>query len=294
METEDLTSWAEFAEKKIEYLEGLRGVFTKAQPGYVSGLLFRGQADSSWPLTTTLERYTEQTQTPASSYFRTAMRIKPQIETYTGRRWDVELEDLLKWSASANLLLLNSFPGLDYLIYLRHHGFPLPFLDWSKSPFVAAFFAFAEVPRRVWKLADVLTALPAFEVEQTLAKRVAIFAYMEFVGQGKTQEADDPMILTLPANVRSHRRHFIQQSEYTVCAARPESDIIFSSHEEAFPKTDADQNLLWKYTLPVSERINVLRKLDQMNVNSLSLFDNEESLMTTAALREYYLENEAR
>ena len=33
-----------------------------------------------------------------------------------------------------------------YMAYLRHFGFPSPLLDWSRSPFVAAFFAFRDDP----------------------------------------------------------------------------------------------------------------------------------------------------
>lgn len=269
MKTENLENWKAF-EKKIEYLEGLRGIFEKSEQGYVSGMLFRGQGNATWMLKTTLERYSQEPKITAESYFRSAARVKSQIETYTGKKWNVEFDEWLKWTVSADPLMPTTFTGLDFLIYLRHHGFPSPFLDWTRSPFVAAFFAFDEVPKD--------------------AERVAIYAYLEFAGQGKSQDGDDPVISTLPSNVPSHRRHFIQQSEYTICVAKPESEVIFSDYEEAFAKTDADQNLLWKFTLPVTERIKVLRKMDQMNVNRLSLFDNEESLMSTVALREFYLE----
>ena len=46
-----------------------------------------------------------------------------------------------------------------------------------------------------------------------------------------------------------------------------------------------DQDFLWKLNIPWTERLKVLKILDTYNVNALSLFDSEESLMETMALR---------
>ncbi len=46
------------------------------------------------------------------------------------------------------------------------------------------------------------------------------------------------------------------------------------------------QDLLWKISIPVSERIKVLRFLDRANINAFSLFDNQEGLMEMLAVRE--------
>ncbi|MCX5843825.1 MAG: FRG domain-containing protein [Deltaproteobacteria bacterium] len=270
MQERKLNSWLEF-EKEIDKLEAQRARLAHEYNNYVSPLLFRGQADSSWELESTLERYTSRQETPALHYFRIVERVRPQVETYTGKRWGVEWSHLQTWSDEGDLMFLESFPAPEYMIYLRHHGFPSPLLDWTKSPFIAAFFAFNDIPPKT--------------------PEVAVYAYIEWAGRGKSQDADNPVISSMRARIPSHKRHFLQQSEYTICAANTKSGVVFSSYSKAFSVTDTGENLLWKFTLPSSDRLKVLRKLDQMNINSLSLFENEESLMSTVALRAFCIEN---
>jgi len=43
---------------------------------------------------------------------------------------------------------------------------------------------------------------------------------------------------------------------------------------------------LWKFNIPWGERIKVLKLLDDHNVNAFSLFDSDEALLETIALRE--------
>src|SRR5206468_3396701 len=68
-----------------------------------------------------------------------------EIESYTDRRWDVpppdEFEKQIEGTASP---FIHGLPAYDYLIYLRHQGFPSPLLDWTGSPYIAAYFAYVE------------------------------------------------------------------------------------------------------------------------------------------------------
>src|SRR5262249_5053448 len=157
----------------------------------------------------------------------------------------------------------DGFRGLkayDYLLYLRHHNFPSPLLDWTASPYIAAYFAFASAR----------------------TDAVAIYVYCEMPKNFKQYNSDAPMIWSHGPVVHGHRRHFRQQSSYTVCLKfDAPNGWSFYPHQQMLERGIEGQDVVWKIIVPSSERTKVLNILDQYNLNAFSLFDTEESLMET-------------
>jgi hypothetical protein len=127
---------------------------------YRRGLIFRGQADSEWRLETTLER-NGQSIMPIADYYNLIVRqVGPSVSSFTSMQAPSFNENLWK-ELSARAQYERSiffdqavFPGgehFEYVAYLRHHGFPSPLLDWSLSPYVAAFFAFRDAAPKIEK-----------------------------------------------------------------------------------------------------------------------------------------------
>src|SRR5688572_5766711 len=138
METIELVSWSAF-EREIDenFLRQIESADI-ALPFY-----FRGQADAIWRLETTLERFIGPNRR-IDRYYDTISRIQPEIETFTDQSWDLpSSEDYINRPKPYPFLENDTITS--YMQYLRHFGYPSPLLDWTRSPFVAAYFAFKDI-----------------------------------------------------------------------------------------------------------------------------------------------------
>jgi hypothetical protein len=265
MEERNVATWEEFI-GGLEDIRKERASSTDYEQG--SPLLFRGQGNSCWQLSATLERKRERML--YKDYYQIIDRIKPQIETLVGGDWPIpsypEVKDLVKeYEEFNNVLWAGDRPAYTYMAYLRHHGFPSPLLDWSRSPYVAACFAFANACNDAHG-------------------RVSIFVLCErnFKPSGNRTE----VVYTFGPYVKTHRRHVLQQSQYTACLSFHD-EWRFESYNSVFERRASQQAFCWKFTIPTPERPKVLALLDEHNLNAFSLYGSEESLMETLATRAF-------
>ena len=86
------------------------------------------------------------------------------------------------------------------------------------------------------------------------------------------------------------KRHFQQRCDYTICGTYDENyGWCFDSHQKVFDLAHPQQDYLWKFELPSTEREKVLRVLSDYNLNAYSLFSSEESLLETMWIQEHVL-----
>ena len=250
MKEQTLKSWEEFEREIVAMEERTKVLQQKKTLSSMEYPLYRGVSDSEDNLESTLDRIKKGMS--FSEYHKTIKIVHKHVATCTGMKWDLDTKVPL---GRFNL------PAYEFMAYLRHNGFPSPLIDWTKSPYVAAFFAFRDIYSKV--------------------KNVSIFVY-----RGDIKYGD---IHLLGPTIATYRTHYLQQSEYTICFRKETEEIYFANHEDI--KEDVEeQDILIKYIIPMSEQQKVLRKLDLMNITAYSLFGSESSLMETLAVQEICFE----
>lgn len=259
MKTIALASWADFKRESAALLNDRRNRVMESE----RRLLFRGQPDSSLPLETTLEREGLRDMS-VRSYHAVVSTAHEYLGNVIRPLWPIERE----LNLTEPMYDLGLGESYRFYGYLRHHGFPSPLLDWSQSPYVAAFFAFKKKPER--------------------SDEVAIFVFGNTFDADLARAAEIGKVQPLGPWAAIDRRHVLQQSCYSLCWRRVgEGRYSYFSHETVAAKDDAAANekgyLLLKFTLPWSERSNVLEDLQAMNINEYTLFGSEDALVATVA-----------
>lgn len=236
---EPLESWSEFT----EFLA--REVWKEAPPQR-GQYLFRGQADADWHLISSFDRAISQSSS-----------LNPDLE-------DRLLENFKKECESEPELkeLTNDPDQLSALA--QHSGVPTRLLDWTDSPYVAAFFAFQG------HLEDAITA-------DALSEYVAVWVLNKAAKIWQERRG-----VRVAAVQSWHNDRIRRQASYFTISKTP--FMTLEEFVESFEETGNEVPLI-KVTLPVSEAQMALGNLDLMGINHASLFGGRDGMAKAALIK---------
>ena len=209
--------------------------------------LFRGQgnkfrsagcSDSGWRLEPTLYR------NPKTSHSRFIECVKQILS-------DTKCQSLIADAIGRNL---NKDVDTDRELLIglmRHLGFPTPILDWTKNPFVAAYFAFKSIR------------------EETDGVSIFLFDHKAWLNNQSSLTSRDLPILKLQELDHLIPRQKAQESVYI--SSRSEDvfrELLGDEHE-------GDDYFICYFTLPVEDRKKALDDLRKLNIYHDILFPDE-------------------
>lgn len=234
-----LDSWAEY----YSFIEQTIAAAGPSSRDYI----WRGQSQDNWSLSSSLDRILASTRAGSErvDVNEEEQRVRKHLEKFKfaarGRRGqnppELELED-------------------DWWALGQHYGLATPLLDWTRSPFAAAYFAFYSP-----------VSATAYRAVFGLNQR-AVELRNRDVRTGESVEEGRPLLLEFINPFSNENPRLVAQGGLFTRAPTGVSveDWVALHFEES------GEPVLFRILIPSQDRSACLRALDRMNINHLSLF----------------------
>ncbi|MEO1894463.1 FRG domain-containing protein [Alloalcanivorax venustensis] len=260
------------SETQVKKFEDIKCVETYIHDNLITRqhrLGFRGHANANWGLETTLVRYVDK-----------IMNTFPERQESFEETYRVA-NAILHRDFRRNLITNSDLPQeqvekIDVWQYGQHFGLPSPLLDWTYSPYIALYFAVAdklnsksEEPCAIWVInLDILDMMNRIVVEDIRPKYADKISPTEFLNQ------TFPALEIVGEPYEGNKRIVFQQGFFTKLDYYRSIEIWISKIGRDLPQPKADRIFLQKLEFPCNQResMELLDKLDKMNVNGRTLF----------------------
>lgn len=206
--------------------------------------IWRGQRRSDWPLNSSLDRLFSE------------LSAKDATGRSPEQRSQAHLDDFQYAARGRRGFNPPQMTENEWWALGQHFGLATPLLDWSRSPFAAAYFAF-----------DARDGATEHRVVYGLDRDAVDLRNADVLAQ-QGASAERPAILELIDPLSDENPRLVSQGAlFTRAPIGVPVDTWVQTHFAGSPSA-----ILLRIELPDCDRTQCLRALDRMNINHLSLF----------------------
>lgn len=251
-----LKGWTRFKSSLFDVIRKEQSKYGYDISGHKPSFLFRGQSCASWPLWSSFDRLAHNSGVGSA---RVEEIYNNMLRSYFNNGVEIEaFTEAVSFRTASDYDLIAANPKLksDLEAYAQHHKLPTRLLDWSQSPYIAAFFAAADSDKcesneiAIWCL-DVAAA-------KVLLSELELYIHNRRPNSG--------------------RRQTWQRAAFTINRTNIlETDQIFLNECGRLRETPRFP-ALFKVTLPRKAVAEILNDLDMMRINYLSIFPDIDGL----------------
>ncbi|MCP8940917.1 FRG domain-containing protein [Alsobacter sp. SYSU M60028] len=167
----------------------------------------------------------------------------------------------------------NSLQNGAFWNLIQHHGYPTPLLDWSHSPFVAAFFAFHN---------------PRYSRDGDVPVRIFMFDRKQWTEDFPQIESTSgvPFHFSISETLALENERAIPQQAIFTLTNVDDIERFIGEKEKA-----AKRRYLWAFDLPYSDREKVLQQLRLMGITAASMFPGLDGICKDFRDRHFGIQN---
>ena len=223
--------------------------------------VFRGLSNSQWTLKSKWDRYREQKSKYGNDTARACRNDTPEsfLDAF---------KEFFIGNASFDTSTLSEE---QWMALGRHHGLITPLLDWTKSPYVAAYFAFRDYLPMEQGLGCINPTPVDCDDGNVAIWEIPLKSVLS--GFGKFQ--------VVYTRTDSANRQKAQSGLFTLLS--PEIEMTL----DEFLKTKNYQHIIHKYLIPKTDALIVMHDLHLMNINEGTMFPDADGAAKQANLGKY-------